>query len=128
MVHYGCGEAVAAQKRAEAVLALAHEQGFPYWDGAGRVIQGWALAVQGQGTVGCEQIRQGLDGLRATGAVVAQRLGAALLAEAYGKNGAMEEGLTVVSEVLHTLDQPGERMWDAELYRLKGELTLSSLG
>src|SRR5439155_17820958 len=28
------------------------------------------------------------------------------------------------TEMLRTLDQPGERLWDAELYRLKGELTL----
>lgn len=124
MVHYGCGEAAAAQELAQAVLTLAHEQGFPYWNGAGRVIQGWALAMQGQGTAGCEQIHQGLRVLRETGAIVAQRLGAALLAEAYGEDGKMEEGLATVNEVLRTLDQPGERLWDAELYRLKGELML----
>jgi hypothetical protein len=32
--------------------------------------------------------------------------------------------LTTVTEVLRALDRPGDRLWDAELYRLKGELTL----
>jgi len=124
MVHQVCREAAATRETAEELLSLAHEQGFPYWEGAGKVIQGWVLAMQGQGTAGCEQIRQGLATLRVTGAVVAQRFGAAFLAEAYGKSGSVEEGLAIVSEVLGTLEQPGERMWDAELYRLKGELTL----
>ena len=52
----------------------------------------------------------------------------ALLAEAYGKAGQAEEGLTVLAEALARVDKTGERFYEAELYRLKGELTLHSLG
>jgi predicted negative regulator of RcsB-dependent stress response len=38
----------------------------------------------------------------------------------------VKQGLTTVNEVLRTLDQPGDYLWDAELYRLKGELVLAS--
>ncbi len=50
----------------------------------------------------------------------------ALLAEAYGKAGQVEEGLTVLAEALAAVDKNGERMYEAELYRLKGELSLQS--
>src|SRR5262249_57013350 len=48
----------------------------------------------------------------------------ALLAEAYGKVGPLEEGLSVLAEALAVVDKTRERYYEAELYRLKGELTL----
>jgi predicted ATPase len=50
----------------------------------------------------------------------------ALLAEAYREVGQAEEGLTLLTEALAVVDKTGERMWEAELYRLKGALTLQS--
>ena len=50
----------------------------------------------------------------------------ALLAEAYGKAGQVEEGLTALAEALAVVDKTGERYYEAELYRLKGELTLQA--
>ena len=47
-----------------------------------------------------------------------------LLAEAYGKAGQAEEGLAALAEALTVVDKSGERFYEAELYRLKGELTL----
>jgi predicted ATPase len=51
----------------------------------------------------------------------------ALLAEAYGKAGQREEGLTTLAEALALVDETGERFYEAELYRLKGQLTLQKL-
>ena len=48
----------------------------------------------------------------------------ALLAEAYEKAGQIEKGLTVLAEALDAVDKTGERYCEAELHRLKGELTL----
>ena len=39
--------------------------------------------------------------------------------------GQEEEGLTALAEALDLVDRTGERMYEAELYRLKGELTLA---
>ena len=90
----------------------------------GTILRGWALAEQGQGEEGIAQIRQGLAAYRATGAEVVRPYCLALLAEAYGKVGQVEEGLTVLAEALAVVDKTGERLYEAELYRLKGELTL----
>jgi predicted ATPase len=50
----------------------------------------------------------------------------ALLAEAYGRGGQAEEGLSVLDEALAAVQKTGERWWEAELYRLKGELILAA--
>ena len=46
------------------------------------------------------------------------------MAEAYGHAGRAEEGLTLVNRALTTVHTTGERWWEAELYRLEGELRL----
>jgi class 3 adenylate cyclase/predicted ATPase len=112
-----------AQGQAEAAIIFSTEQGFPIWVAISTVIRGWALAEQGQGKEGITQIRQGIVAYAATGAEV--WLGAfASLAEAYGKAGQAEEGLSVLAEALATVNKTGERWYEAELYRLAGELSL----
>jgi class 3 adenylate cyclase/predicted ATPase len=114
------------QEWAEAAITLAREHGFPAWVGSGTILQGWALADQGQSEEGIAQIRQGLATERAIGAGIFHSYFLALLAEAYGKAGQAEEGLATLAEALTMVDNSGERVYEAELYRLKGELTLQS--
>jgi predicted ATPase len=121
------GGAEAAQEQAEAVIALCSEQGFAFYLAEGTIMRGWALAVQGQGKEGIAQIRQGIADYRATGAEVHLPYCLALLAEAYGKVGRAEEGLSVLAEALAAVDKTGERYYEAEIYRLKGQLTLQKL-
>jgi predicted ATPase len=75
---------------------------------------------------GIVQIRQGWADLQATGVEVFRPWYLALLAEAYGKTGQGEEGLAALAEALAEVDKTGERWYEAELYRLKGELVLQS--
>ena len=117
-------EGQAAQARAEAAMTLSTEQGFAQWLGVGTVLRGWALAEQGQREEGITQMRQGLADLRAIGSEIERPFFLALLAEAYGKGGQAEEGLSLLAEALAFVDKTGERFYEAELYRLRGELTL----
>jgi predicted ATPase len=91
-------------------------------------LRGWALTVQGQGAEGIAQVRQGLVAYRATGAELHRPHFLSLLAEAYGKVGQPEEGLTVLVEALDTVNKTEERNWEAELHRRKGELLLMQCG
>lgn len=63
---------------------------------------------------------------RASGAEVRQASFRAFLSEAYGKVGQAEKGVAVLTEALGIAHNTGERYYEAELYRLKGELTLQS--
>jgi predicted ATPase/class 3 adenylate cyclase len=118
------GEGRAAQERAETLVALANEQEFALWEAWGTVLWGWALAEQGQGAEGITRIRQGLAAEQAAGAELNQPYFLALLAEAYEKGGQAEEGLAVLAKALAVVEKTGVRHYEAELYRLKGELTL----
>jgi predicted ATPase len=114
----------ATQEQAETLLVIARDRGFPYWVAQGTIYQGWALAKQGQAEEGLTQIQQGLTSLRAIGQELARPYFLALLAEAYGKMEQPKEGLNVLAEVLALVEKTWERWWEAELYRLKGQLTL----
>jgi predicted ATPase len=117
-------EGQAAQEQIEAVMALCREQGFLYWLAVATVARGGALVQQGQEEEGIVQICQGLAAWQAIGAELNRPSFLAMLAEAYGKVGQTIEGLTALAEALAVVDKTGERWYEAELHRLKGELTL----
>src|SRR5205823_910923 len=91
----------------------------------GTVLRGWALADQGQVEEGISQMRQGLATCQAIGIGIFHSYFLALLAEVYGKAGQAEDGLATLAEALTVVDKSGERFYEAELYRLKGELLLN---
>jgi len=112
------------QERAEAAIVLAQEQGFPTWMVYGVILHGWALVHQGQVKEGIGQIQQGLMAWRATGAENLRPYYLALLTEVHGMMRQPEAGLAVLAEALTQVDTTGERVYESELYRLKGELLL----
>ena len=125
-VHQLRREGQAAQARAEEVLALAQAHGFPFWQTLGMFLRGWAVAEQGQAEEGLAQMHQSLTAYQSAGAQVGVSWFLGMLAETYGQGGHPDEGLTVVAEALAIVHTTGERAWEADLYRLKGELLLQS--
>jgi predicted ATPase len=117
-------EGHAAQEWAEATITLSTEHGFALPLAVGTWLRGWALAEQGQREEGIAQIHQGLTAVQAIGAELFRPCVLGLLAEVYEKAGQVEEGLTALAEALAVVDKNDERVWEAESYRLKGELTL----
>jgi predicted ATPase len=115
-----------ARERAEAVVRLSTEQGFPFWLAWGTIVRGWALAEQGQVEEGIAQMQQGLAAFQAMGVELFRPHYLALLAEAYGKGRRPEEGLAVLAEALAVVDTTGMRYTVAELYRVQGEQMLQT--
>jgi predicted ATPase/class 3 adenylate cyclase len=122
VLHHLRREAPLTQVRAEAAMTMATEQEFPQLLAQTTPLRGWALAACGHGEEGMTQIQQGLAASRATGATRDRPYHLALLAEASAQVGHTAKGLEAVTEALATLAQSGVRWWEAELYRLRGEL------
>ncbi len=114
-----------AQERVRAALKLSEEQGFALLGAFGVILEGWAMTEQGDTEAGITQILDGLANFRATGAELGLLHFLALLAEAHGKVGQFEEGLAVLTGALVAVKETGERFYEAELYRLQGDLLVN---
>ncbi|HJY81248.1 MAG TPA: adenylate/guanylate cyclase domain-containing protein [Candidatus Binatia bacterium] len=123
-VHQARHEATAVREQAEALLTLSTEHGFVYRAAWATIWRGWVLAAQGHLEEGLVRMQEGLAAQRATGAEAAHPYFLALVAEIQGKMGQPEEGLAALAEASALMQRTGEQWYEAELYRLKGTLTL----
>jgi predicted ATPase len=119
-------EAAPARAHVDAMIAVASENEFAYWLAQGTAIRGWVLIDGGEVERGVAEIRRGLDAYEAIGAEVMRPWHLVRLAEAYGRMGRVEEGLAALAESFATMRSKDERFYEAELYRIEGELVLQS--
>ncbi|WP_418160169.1 AAA family ATPase [Benzoatithermus flavus] len=113
------------QDHAGALAALATEQNLPHFLGAATALRGWALSEAGQVDAGLAQLRQGLAAWSASGARLYEPHFLALQAEAHGRAGRAQEGVALMADAVDRARCTGERYFEAELLRLRGELLLS---
>jgi class 3 adenylate cyclase/predicted ATPase len=126
VVHQLRGEPKAAQEHAEAAVGIAKEKGFALYVGWPSVLWGWALGEQEENADAIAKIRNSLDASRATGAGLFTPYWLALLAGAYSRLGQVQDGLITSAAALDEVARTGERFWEAELQRLKGQLLLEA--
>ena len=86
------------------------------------------MAQQGQIEEGIGLIRRGLAAQLAAGAVLFRPIRLCALAKAYATAGRFEEGLAAVAEAIAIVEKTDERLYEAELHRLKGDLVLRRSG
>jgi predicted ATPase len=125
IVHQLRREPKAAQEQVETSMQVNQGQGFPMLLGFNAVLWGWSLAMQGHSEKGLAQVQKGLATYRPTGHNIFYPWSLFCLAEAYQQSRQPEEALTVLVEALSVVNTTEERMWEAELHRLKGLCLLS---
>ncbi len=125
ILHHFLREPQAAQAWAVTCLTISTEYGFVFWMAATTIIQGWAHAVQGLADAGIAQLQEGLAVWQGTRAETLRPYYLALLTEAYLHGGQTKAARYTLDEALTLVERTGERWWEAELYRLKGERLLS---
>jgi class 3 adenylate cyclase/predicted ATPase len=123
-IHQLSREVVPALETADAAVKLAEKEGFPLFLSWAVIEKGWALAQVGQAEQGIAQIRESLTILSATGTGLWRTYNLAHLAEACRKAGRIGEAFEAIAEALNLIAQNDERWWEAEVYRLHGELLL----
>ena len=124
MFHQFRRETQPTREQAEAAIALSTEQGFLYYGAIGTMLCGWERGIQGEVEGGIGQIHQGLMNYRSTGAEYICPYFLCMLAEVYGQSGQPTSGLAILADALGRVDHTGERFYEAELHRLKGQLLL----
>lgn len=117
-------EPLDVQEHAEALTALAREHGFPQWTTQATSYRGWALVEQQQTEEGRRLMQASLAAEQEMGIELGKPRLLALLAEVYGRDGHGEKALALLSEAQEEQNKTGERIYEAELWRLRGELLL----
>ena len=114
-----------ARDHAEAAIAVSTAHGLVMYLAMATITRGWAGIEPGREEEAIDEMRRGLAALQTTGAQLMRPHFLALLAAALEKAGRADEGLRVLEEALAIALSTGERFYEAELYRLKGELLLA---
>ena len=129
MLHSFRGEAAAAREHAEEVLRLSREHGFSaWWLGNGLCVSGWAMTEEGEQAEGIDRLAQGVAAIRSAGTELVLPYYLGLLATACADNGRIAQGVHAVDDALQVVDKTGQRLWEPELQRKKGELVLLAAG
>lgn len=117
-----------ARARAEEALAVSTEHGLHVLALWCLLPRGWAVAQEGDVARGIADIREAMDRRRAFGLGAVWPWFLALLADAYGSLGQIDEGLGALEEAQEWVQRNDERLYAAEVCRIKGELLLRREG
>jgi DNA-binding winged helix-turn-helix (wHTH) protein/predicted ATPase len=122
MLHQFRRDAEEVDRLASATRAHSIEHGFSYYLAWAEVLLGWSRVRRtGGGVQEIVDMRQAIERLQAT-AGLRLTYYRALLAEACGLIGRVDEGLEALTEAFADLRRTDERWWEPELHRLRGEL------
>ncbi|MCC8977559.1 adenylate/guanylate cyclase domain-containing protein [Bradyrhizobium acaciae] len=120
-----CGDVDEARLSAAELVALAESKGSSYWSANGRIWEGCLLTLAGRPSKAVEMLTSALDDYRATGATIYVPFAMSYLAAAYARLGRHQHALDAIDNALAMAQSTDERWCEAELYRIKGELTLA---
>jgi predicted ATPase len=116
------GDRAALDEWAGELIAVAIEQGFPYWRALGTAYRGWVKVKNGDVGEGISLLRSGSTAYHATGSEAWVPQIIALLARAYEIAGQFGEAFALLDDTLQMVERTGERWFEAELNRHKGQL------
>lgn len=118
------GEAKQLHQQATAAITVAETHEFSGMVEMAKIYLGWAQAQQEHREDALHQMQQSMSAYQVGGGDAFRAAHLALYAESCCNTGHPTEGLTAVDEALSLSQRTGGRYYDAELYRVKGEITL----
>lgn len=110
--------------RTYATQALELAARLPVWLSYATAVLEWTKAVDGDPTLDIDLLRRSLDDIQAGGGQHLVPWGRGLLAEAEMLSGRPEEALRILDAAVRQVVRSGERMYEAELHRLRSAALL----
>jgi predicted ATPase len=124
VLHQLADDHAAAREFATETMALAVEHQFAFWQAGATVLLGWVAAAAGS-PEGIDLLKEGLDAWAKTGSQTYRAYYLGLLADAAFRCGRDEEALAALDESERAARANGERLFEPEVLRLRGELLRS---
>ena len=126
VLYYFQRDLQASQKEFEKIFVLAEQYDLGdllHWAVA---INSLNLAFQEPTEAAFARAKQAIASLRAKGVTIAMTWCLAGLGEAYWEAGRSDEGLAIIAEAQTLAEHTGERSYEADIWRIKGELLLQT--
>ncbi len=107
---------------------LAQEHKLALWLAAGEVYQAWLIGDHGDPSDAVAEMVLALDRFMAIGTRLTLPHYLGLLAELHAAARRPDLGLDASSKAIATMEETGERVWESDLYRIKGDVLLACGG
>ena len=109
---------------ARALSSVAHEHGIALWVAFGAFLEAWVELRSGVPDIGVTNLRRAAALLQRDSVGAFQPLVRTALAEAEARNGETAAALATLSHALEDFESSGQRWFDAEIHRMRGEILL----
>jgi class 3 adenylate cyclase/predicted ATPase len=119
-----CANYATANIQLDEVIGLADEKGALYWKAQGMLEQGWLFALTGKASDAVHKITSSLAEWRSTGSTLLMPFNLSCLARAYAELGKFDDAWRRIGEAMTTMETSQERLWQAEIHRMAGEIAL----
>ncbi|GAA3627696.1 AAA family ATPase [Microlunatus ginsengisoli] len=120
------GDAAATRSLADEAYTLSDQHGLAFTGAMAAIFKGWVLTREGRLDEGLAQLRRGLADQLATGAELVRPYWLCLIAEACLHSDAVSDALALLDDAEAAADRTGERVWEAEIHRLRGQGLLAA--
>jgi len=129
MMHCFRRDAEATRAAAAEAVACTREYVLTFWLGFAGALQAWSIAQLSAASArpasdwerGISEIRESLDAHLSAGARTFRTIGLGLLADAYLLRSRLDDADAAAIEGIAVAGETDERVWEAELHRLRGE-------
>jgi predicted ATPase len=126
VLHQLRGEWQRTAQRAQEALAISNTHKFSLFVACDTLLLAWAQQDTEQTTQRSENFQNGLARFRMSGARLTVPYYLALMAEAHGQAGRMDDGFRTIADAEAVMQATGEGFYAAEIHRLKGVLLLET--
>jgi class 3 adenylate cyclase/predicted ATPase len=115
-----------ADAQPDELLALADEKGAVFWKASGALVKSWLFVLTGRASEAATSFSSAIAMSRSTGATIFVPLFLSLLGSAFAKLRQFEQARRCIGEAMALAEASGEQWFDAEIYRIAGEIELGS--
>jgi class 3 adenylate cyclase/tetratricopeptide (TPR) repeat protein len=117
---------VSACRHAEDLLRIAEEYGLPWWAQTARFHLGRVLLEDGHTDDGLEKMREALGDPDAANRTFYWSWHATVLSEALANSGYLDQASQLIDEAQSLIEKGGERWFESEIWRVRGDIVLAS--
>jgi class 3 adenylate cyclase/predicted ATPase len=125
MLHQFRREPTEVRARADAARSICTDHGFSYYHAWAAIMNGWAVAEEGDVEDAIARVRVGVRDLRATGAELRLPHYLGILADLYRRAQRLEDATVTLAEARAVAERNAEHWADASLHLLEGDLALA---